>query len=247
MTGGDEEGRESDRHDEIVAAEYVLGVLDHAARREAESRLMREPAFAALVRRWEADFSALNDEYEPAAPPAAAFARIERRLFASPGAASAEASAPSAGWWNSLALWRGLAFASMIAVVGLAAALSQFGGGRPAPSASPLLAELSASGSPISLVALYDASRGTVRLTPVAARADAAPKSLELWLIEGNDPPVPLGLVPADGRGEIEIAPEKRARFKEGAVLAISLEPEGGSPTGAPTGPVVAAGPARPI
>lgn len=35
------------------------------------------------------------------------------------------------------------------------------------------------------------------------------------------------------------------AAIARGAVLAISLEPPGGSPTGAPTGPVIAAGEVR--
>ena len=40
----------------------------------------------------------------------------------------------------------------------------------------------------------------------------------------------------------IELSPAIQQKLAQGAVLAISLEPKGGSPTGKPTGPVVASG-----
>jgi anti-sigma-K factor RskA len=78
-------------------------------------------------------------------------------------------------------------------------------------------------------------------VTPVAA-GTAQAKSLELWLIEGDKSPVPLGVLPDTGDGEIIIPPDMRGRLKDGVTLAVSIEPFGGSPTGKPTGPVVAAG-----
>lgn len=238
MAGDSDDGS---RRDEIVAGEYVLGVLDAEARRAAERRIATEPDFAALVSRWERDLSHLNDAYESIAPPPAVLARVEARLFPERNAERPEA-ADAGGLWNSLVFWRGLTLASLIAVAGLAAAVSGLVGSW--RGETPLVAELSAKGSPIDLVALYDAASGTVKLTPVAAGA-TEPKSLELWMINGQNPPVSLGVLPQNGRGEIVIPPPLRERFGVGTILAISLEPEGGSPTGAPTGPVVASGPAR--
>lgn len=234
-TAGDMEG--DGGRDEIVAGEYVLGVLGTDARRAAERRIAAEADFAALVGRWERDLAHLNEAYDEVAPPAAVFSRVEGRLF--PQAPAHVAGAP--GLWNSLVFWRGLTLASLLVVAGMAAVVS--GLGRPA-SQAPLVAELSAKGSPIDLVAHYDAANGTVKLTPVAAGA-GQPKSLELWMINGQNPPVSLGVLPQNGRGEVVIPQPLRDRFGAGTVLAISLEPEGGSPTGAPTGPVVASGPAR--
>jgi len=237
-TAGDMEG--DGGRDEIVAGEYVLGVLGTDARRAAERRIAAEPEFAALVGRWERDLAHFNETYDEVAPPPAVLSRIEGRLFPQAAAHGRQDDA-AAGLWNSLVFWRGLTLASLLVVAGMAAVVS--GLGRQS-SQAPLVAELSAKGSPIDLVALYDAASGTVKLTPVAASA-AQPKSLELWMINGQNPPVSLGVLPQNGRGEVVIPQPLRDRFGAGTVLAISLEPEGGSPTGAPTGPVVASGPAR--
>jgi anti-sigma-K factor RskA len=54
-----------------------------------------------------------------------------------------------------------------------------------------------------------------------------------------------MGVVPMDARAEIEMPDDMP--FTEGTVLAVSIEPRGGSPTGGPTGPVVAMGKATAI
>jgi anti-sigma-K factor RskA len=51
-----------------------------------------------------------------------------------------------------------------------------------------------------------------------------------------------MGVIPINASYDVKIAPEILAQFGPGTTLAISLEPKGGSKTGAPTGPVVAAG-----
>ena len=66
---------------------------------------------------------------------------------------------------------------------------------------------------------------------------------VELWFIIGTNPPVSLGLLPRDPPARFVLTQEQKSLFTEGTVLAVSLEPAGGSPTGPPTGPVVAAGP----
>ncbi len=53
---------------------------------------------------------------------------------------------------------------------------------------------------------------------------------------------MPLGVFQDQGDGSIVIPPDMRGRLKDGVTLAVSLEPFGGSPTGKPTGPVVASG-----
>ncbi len=90
-------------------------------------------------------------------------------------------------------------------------------------------------------LALYDPERGAVGLSHVSGER-ASGRDFELWMIEGNNPPVSMGVIPAGPTAHIEIAPEAREKLGLGAVLAVSLEPAGGSPTGQPTGPVVAAG-----
>jgi anti-sigma-K factor RskA len=54
--------------------------------------------------------------------------------------------------------------------------------------------------------------------------------------------PVSLGLVPGDG-GRLVLDPGLVSKISDGALLAVSVEPLGGSPTGEATGPVVLSGP----
>ena len=55
--------------DDLIAAEYVLGVLDSAARAAAEASIRRDPDFAAAVQAWEHRLEGLNDDFAPASAP----------------------------------------------------------------------------------------------------------------------------------------------------------------------------------
>ena len=144
--------------------------------------------------------------------------------------------------WNSLALWRGLAFAG-VAVAAVVAGTEAGLWDRP-PGGEPLVAEMAGKDSVISLVARYDSGSGRLQVTPVATGAQQQ-KSLELWLIEGEAKPRSLGVLPQTGEGEIIVPDALRDRFAEGVILAVSLEPFGGSPTGQATGLVIALGSAH--
>ena len=79
---------------------------------------------------------------------------------------------------------------------------------------------------------------GTVVLTALAPVEIPSGKALELWILPpGATAPKSLGVLPASGRS-VTLA----AMPASGTALLVSLEPPGGSPTGAPTGPVVYAG-----
>ena len=66
-----------------------------------------------------------------------------------------------------------------------------------------------------------------------------------LWPRDGV--PRSLGVLAPAEATQIDLKAQVREHFADGAVLAISMEPEGGSPTGAPTGPVVATGKLLPL
>ena len=76
---------------------------------------------------------------------------------------------------------------------------------------------------------------------PAAYSADTT-RVPELWLIPADGKPRPLGLLRADRTVTIAIPPEFARQTASNAVLAVSLEPPGGSPTGQPTGPVIGTG-----
>jgi anti-sigma-K factor RskA len=225
--------------DDLVAAEYVLGVLPAEERQAATGRVETDMEFARLVDAWEVRLSPLAAGYPDVTPPAGAKAAIDRRLFTSPAAPTADAARGHAGLWSSLAFWRGLA-AVAVAALAIAIAIPYVN----PPAGQPgirLVASLAGEGTDVRYLAVYDAAHHEVGLSHVAGER-AAGKDFELWMIEGKNAPVSMGVIPSGPTVHIELTPALQQKLAQGAVLAISVEPAGGSPTGQPTGPVVATG-----
>jgi len=195
--------------DDLIAAEYVLGVLDSAARAAAEASIRRDPDFAAAVQAWEHRLEGLNDDFAPASAPNLMPA-IEARLFP-------VQPKPARSWFG----W--VAAGALAASLAVAVLVMQPAG--PAPvlttlAASDLAYEVRADGE-------------TLEITRVAGSPAPAGQVHELWLIAPGAAPVSLGLL---AEGPLRVTyPTPPA----GWVLAVSLEPAGGSTTGAPTGPVL--------
>jgi anti-sigma-K factor RskA len=202
------------RRDEDVAlaAEYVLGVLALPDRQSVEARMKSDPAFAAMVLDWEARLSPLNDDYQ-AAPAPNLLPRIEARLFPTPS----RRGSPGILRWLA-----GLTVAASLVVV-MVATLT--------PPRQVLVATLATSDARLS----YEVrSFGeTLQVTRVAGVPAVAGQVHELWVIAPGAAPVSLGLLGAEPLTVSYPAPPA------GWTIAVSVEPAGGSPTGAPTGPVI--------
>lgn len=220
--------------DEVLAGEYVLGVLSADDRRKVEARMVLDRGFAAIVERWQDNLASFEAEYGSENPPAWIYPRIEQRLHGAP------AAKPSVGLWQSLAFWRGVTALSLVVAVGIGISQMSRGGGKD----GELVASLVGEGNAVSYASSYDPDTGLFRMTPVAAGAQNE-KSLELWLIQGSNPAISLGVLPQTGEGELMVPAEWRGKIKEGDLFAISLETFGGSPTGKAQGPVLAVGPAK--
>ncbi|NLR97102.1 anti-sigma factor [Rhizobium sp. P38BS-XIX] len=239
MTSSDQDdgaGMGRREQDEILAGEYVLGVLSLAARRRVEARMVSDRAFAILVERWQLNLGSFNEDYEEQQPRSAVFENIERRLFG-----QAQSEAKRAGLWESIGFWRGFSVAASAAAIAAIGYISVTQ--STIRQSDRLVAELSAPGNPITLHTSFDPSNGHLQIIPVAS--ESADKSLQLWLVPGSGKPKSLGVFQQGESGEMVIPADLRAGIGEGATLAVSLEPLGGSPTGLPTGPVVASGSAR--
>lgn len=225
--------------DDLLAMDVALGAPGRDERRAADVRMRSDPAFRARVEAWQAQLAPLDDVTLPVLPPASVWQGVTAEIApAAPVAGSSIRVQPSL--WNSLALWRGLTFAGATAA---AIALLQVASPPAGPAAPPqmLVAALAAAdGTPL-LSAAYDPLRGAVVLTPATQRDDAG-KSAELWVIEGSKPPRSLGVIDIHGPSAHAISAQRLKGLQAGATLAISIEPLGGSPTGLPTGPVVATG-----
>jgi len=217
---------------EALAGEYVLGTLDADERRAAEARIAADPTFRTAVAAWERRLQPLADTAPEVSPPAAAFGRLMAAIDTAPAVVPAGGNVvalrQSVRRWQITTVLMGAAAAVLAAVV-------VFDRTAPAPQ-SQFVAVLTAEGAKPAFVATVDTAKGTITVRRVASEAPAD-KSYELWSIEPNAAPKSLGLVEqASLSRALAVAPTGKA------TLAISLEPKGGSPTGAPTGPVVFSG-----
>lgn len=233
---------------ESLAAEYSLGLLDGAELRTADERAANDPGFRAEVERWTGRLSPLLDEVEPVAPPERLWRGIESRL--GPGRASAQVHRLR----HKIGIWRTISAGSMA----LAAALALFlvvqprriappqpapaPTRAPTPTPAPLVAMLGAGTGPVKMMATWDS--GNRRLVVEAAAPAPLPgnRSHELWIIPAGGTPRSLGVMPDQTTARMTLDPAKAVELREGASLAVSEEPSGGSPIGSPTGPVIASG-----
>ncbi len=220
-----------------LAAEYALGVLDLAGRLEAQRRIAIDPEFATEVASWEETLHPMAEACGEETPPPHLRRAVEERLFG--------ASARQGGFWHSLGAWRSMALACLALLV-VSAGLNARSYLLQEEVGARLIVSLEPQGGEVRFLALYEPGRSEFRLSQVSGSPGAG-RDFELWLVEGGNPPVSLGVLPKQGVAEIDLPPLLARRVKEGATLAISDEPAGGSPTGKVTGPVVAAGSARPI
>ncbi len=219
----------------LTAAEYVLGVLGAEERREVERRLAHEPALASDVAFWEDRLGGLADAVAPVAPPPDAWSRIEAAI----DMPTAVAPRPSS-LWQSLAFWRGFAIGSATLAAASIAALAYVG---MVPSArAPLMATLGGTSGQPTFVAAVTATGNSLVVVPASLLTND-PRAIELWLIPaGETRPRSLGLIQSGQPIRLDVPPDLARRLTPDAALAVSLEPPGGSPTGQPTGPVVALG-----
>jgi anti-sigma-K factor RskA len=104
------------------------------------------------------------------------------------------------------------------------------------------VAVLEAPGPGPAFVATIDIERGVISVRRVAAASEAG-KSHELWAVGGGrDRPQSLGIIDASLRIPATALGTLKPSDLAETVLAVSVEPQGGSPTGQPTGPVVFTG-----
>ncbi|MDQ3139889.1 MAG: anti-sigma factor, partial [Pseudomonadota bacterium] len=109
------------------------------------------------------------------------------------------------------------------------------------PPAPTMVAMLESPDNPARLVVSFDPETRSFLVTP-AVLTGAAGHQHELWLIPPAGNPRSLGLVGVDGAQRIVIPVELLRDLSDDASIALSVEPVGGSPTGLPTGPVIASG-----
>lgn len=223
-----------------LAAEYVLGTLRGPARRRFQTLLPAHPALRQAVAHWEQRLVVLAADEPGVEPPPRVWQRIEQQLFP----ASTTPAAPRPGLWQGLALWRTLSAVAVTALLALLVLPQP----RPEPQppvvivlqANPDVAQAAqaALGVQASFVASVSADGRALVLRPLGDLALQPQRALELWAVPPQGAPRSLGLVRPSGSTTV-----LRAQLlQDVAAFAVSVEPAGGSPTGAPTGPIVSVG-----
>ena len=224
-----------DEHIEMLAAEYVLGTLDDEARRAVADRRERDPALDQAISAWESDLSPWLDDYANVSPPHDLRDEILQRISEKRSAAERSSKGSDAGRLRTqLAWWRTAALAGY----GLAAILAAVILTRP-PSPSPtarFVAVFQSNDEQPAFVMSVDLETREIVIRPVTAKPVQG-KTYQLWIASDRlgGEPKSLGLLD-DASRPIRKELQYPADLLQEATFGISLEPEGGSPTGRPTG-----------
>ena len=221
-------------------AEYVLGVLDADARAEVARELAGSDEAATAVALWQRRLMPLADTISEVAPAPYVWARIQDALQLEAPARVA----PRKGLWDNLQLWRWLGIGATAVAAALLVVVS-----LPRPTPTPVVVSAGYMASTIqqdngsagwtATMDLEHARMVVVPATPVAFEQGRAP---ELWLIPAGGKPISVGMIDRDKPTTLALDPALLAQLGPTAVLAVSIEPIGGSPTGQPTGAVIGKG-----
>lgn len=212
--------------DDMLAAEYVLRLLDDVATRDAERRMGTDTLFRGLVHMWESHFVGIAAQADDIAPPAAVKTRVM--------AAIAPKTAPRR---RGFGLFAGLALVAVLAVVLLTPILR-----GPGPFVPEYEAAMVSQTGDLVITAGFVPDENLLIVSRTAGTARPG-RVIELWLIADGAPgPVSLGVLPDEPEAVLSVSAEV-ATALPGGTLAVSDEPPGGSTTGAPTGDVLAAAP----
>jgi anti-sigma-K factor RskA len=214
---------------DALSAEYVLGTLRGPARRRFERWRTRSWHIERRVQSWEERFVHLALALTPVSPSAQTWREIEKRTMAR--TAPAQRPVRRTGTWQALA--------AAVLVAGIIAAGVMVYRSDLAGADLPTFATITAAdGQPIWRIDVSDDFEEIRAVT--VNRATVRPgTALELWALPDGGAPVSLGLLPASGRVKRTLTDAQQKALRGSPKVAVSLEPAGGSPTGAPTGPVL--------
>lgn len=235
--------------DELMAAEYVLGLLEGETLLRARGRMAHEPDFAAAVQWWETKLAPLLDELGGVEPGPEPWARIEAALGdeGPMGEGEVVALQHRLRYWQATAA---MAMAASLAVLVFALLPLMRAPVTPvvtepstpvATAAPPLVAELPIEDLSQRLAVMWLPERGELLVTAAGLTADGV-HDHELWLLADEGAPRSLGLVRPGGVTRVALTPEVAALIQAGSGIALSREPLGGKPPNGDLGPVVAQG-----
>jgi anti-sigma-K factor RskA len=259
------------RPQDVLAAEYALGLLEGEELLMMRGRIAREPELAEAVARWEGHFAPLSDELAGVKPPPHVWAQIEAEVEAeiaqrqAAGSGTADVSGQIISLEARLRRWKMIGSASAAAAVAalclLIFAPSVIGPGVIGPdipgsstsgpitngpertAAAPLVASIPIGDTPLRLGVTYLPDQSELLVSASGLSADGV-HDHELWLVPADAqlPAQSLGVVDAGSTRRVQLAPAVAQMMADGSDLVLTREPLGGKPQGIDAGPVVAEG-----
>ncbi|MDQ3247204.1 MAG: anti-sigma factor [Pseudomonadota bacterium] len=242
-----------------------MRLLDRDELERALALAADDGEFQTEVARWNGHLASLLDEVEPIAPPASLLPEIERRIAEPP-----QRRDNVVQLHKRLNVWRGFAAGASAIAASLAVVLVTRPdpvvqpapapapapeepmvepGPRPAPAPTPapapeepMVAMMASEETDATLIATWDRADRSLVVAAAAGMEPVSGQSHELWVIPADGVPRSMGLIPASGRMHLRVPGSLSTVLNEDATLAVSVEPSGGSPTGQPTGSVIASG-----
>lgn len=212
-----------------LAAEYALGTLRGGARRRFEGWMHRDADLRRLTAQWQAKLGSMAEFSGSIKPPKTVWKSVEQRL---------SLKRPPRLWefWlnDNLTFWRNLgmvstAFAILLIVVVMSKSID--------PPIVNLVSTLYDAENNTAMVLTADSRHGKMDARLVNSAQFANDRSLQLWAVPTAGAPRSLGVM---AKSHTRFAIQKSATSDDVVMVAVSLEPKGGSPDPAgPTGPIL--------
>jgi anti-sigma-K factor RskA len=230
-----------DDDSELRYAEYVLGVLDADARASVEREVASSEAAVVAVELWRRRLLPLAEEIAAREPPPHVWLRIRSALQLDAPARAPQRDARPALREN-LRFWHWLTLATSAVAAVCIVALILVARHPAAPPVTYMASTLTQKDGHAGWTATVDIERARLIVVPAGPQSLAVGRAPELWLIAKGGKPVAVGMISTSRPVILPLGPALRGLVSTTAVLAVSVEPPGGSPTGQPTGPVIATG-----
>lgn len=217
----------------LLAAEYVLGVMRGRARQRYERLHTTSPALRQHQIYWEGRLAGLALRLPPRTPRARVWEEIERRTRTT----SQPLAHARPVLWDRAGFWQFVSMAAALAAITMGVLLRQV----PDSGSMDYVAIVQADQGDGLWMITADMKRKQLRCKSMGSRYPiSTDQDLELWMfVQDEAAPVSLGVLPKQGEMMMPLDPGLLAKFARAKGLAVSLEPAGGSRTGAPTGPVL--------
>jgi len=205
-----------------LAGQYVLGTLRGLARKRFQRLLLTSNKAREATSMWEQNLNNLASAITPQIPNDEVWVQIMQRIENKPQSSKTVVhTKPS--------IWRTWSFVATAACIILAFLVIQ-------PTTSVKQTEQIALVQNQDKQSLWfiDVNAQGLAIKASSQLVAQTNKDYELWMIlKGQDTPISLGLLPK--QGDKLLLKDKRFKASDIALLAVSLEPIGGSPNGLPT------------